>query len=78
MYFLQMDNIWTPSYIPKEVTFLHVRGDILFARYQDEEDNYVVVKYKILNGPAVSDEGINHEIPIYLISTSTVKNLKSL
>ena len=40
-------------FIPKEVGFLHIWGDILFARNQDEEDNYVVVKYKIQNGPQI-------------------------
>jgi hypothetical protein len=37
-------------YIPSEVSLMGVRGDILFARNQDEEGIYSVVKYKILNG----------------------------
>lgn len=36
-------------YIPKEVSIMHVQGDILFARKQDEEGIYSVVKYRILN-----------------------------
>jgi len=40
-------------YIPKEASFMFVQVDILFARNQDEEGNYAVVKYKILNGPNI-------------------------
>lgn len=36
-------------YIPNEVSFMYVQGDILFAKKQDEEGIYSVVKYRILN-----------------------------
>ena len=36
-------------YIPVGVDFMYVRGDILFARNQDEEGIYSIVKYRILN-----------------------------
>ena len=42
-------------YIPKEVSYMYSRGDILFARNQDEDGIYSVVKYRMLNGPADSE-----------------------
>ena len=46
-----MDGEYLDSfYIPTEVSFMYAKGDILFARNQDEEGIYSVVKYRILNG----------------------------
>ena len=36
-------------YIPVKVSFMYVKGNILFARVQDENGIYSVVKYRILN-----------------------------
>ncbi len=36
-------------YIPNEIGFMYVQGDILFAKIQDEEGIYSVVKFRILN-----------------------------
>ncbi|MCK4337220.1 MAG: 6-bladed beta-propeller [Candidatus Aminicenantes bacterium] len=43
-------------YLPKEVSLMKVYGDILFARRQDEDGNYAVVKYKILDGTLITNK----------------------
>jgi len=43
-------------YLPKEVDLMKVYGDILFARRQDEDGNYAVVKYKILNSTLIMNK----------------------
>ncbi len=47
--FSQMGEYLDSFYIPNEVSFMYVQGDILFARSEDEEGIYSVVKYRILN-----------------------------
>ena len=36
-------------YIPEKISFMYAQGDILFARNEDEEGIFSVVKYRILN-----------------------------
>jgi len=47
--FSQMGEYLDSFYIPNEISFMYVQGNILFARNEDEDGIYSVVKYRILN-----------------------------
>jgi hypothetical protein len=42
-------------YVPLKMSIMYAQGDIVFARTQDEDGIYSVVKLRILNGPQLND-----------------------